>query len=561
MRALLLVLVLALSARIAAARQGAQEEEGTVALDVRVSASERGWARIDRGSSDRLAIGDLVAFFPREGLVQRGTVIELEERAARVELQDPEFVPAPGTRARIELPRERFARGGRRTRGQRAPTPPPPELGQPVFENPDAEWQEGEALLARVRPVRPSERAPRAYGTSYAALDHTRASEDDRHDTFARMGGALVIENPFGRGDRLHADAEWNYRNVDVPDFDDEEDVELRLERLAYTLGGTRFDPTSLQVGRFLQEGLVELGVLDGAEWIARRRNGHRYGASVGFLPEPDEEFQTGSDLQLAGFYQWVADESEQLAFTAGYQKTFHNGATDRDLLVARFQRLPRLGWTVFGTAWIDVYTEGDDVKGTLFGLTQADLAVGRRFEGGSSLDLVFRHLEFPEIEREEFLPVDDDQLDDDHSERLALTSRWQMTNETRLLTRVGVWVDEDEEGGDAELGLDLREVWGGRDFTDVSAFGSRGRFSKSVGARLTFGRFLDNGRWALAYELAQNRLDGFNSNNDDLPQHRLRFSRDHTLGAWDLSWRLEGLVYDDENALQFGLYLQRSHD
>jgi hypothetical protein len=109
-------------------------------------------------------------------------------------------------------------------------------------------------------------------------------------------------------------------------------------------------------------------------------------------------------------------------------------------------------------------------------------------------------------------------------------------------------------------LGVDLRDVFAARDFLDLSAFGTRGRFSKSAGGRLSFGRFLDHGRWALAYELSQNRLDGFDADNDDLPQHRLRFSRDHAWGAWNLSWRLEGVVYDDENALQFGLYLQRSH-
>jgi len=548
---------------LAARQETPPSSQGTITLEVRVGAAERGWVLIDRGASDRLALGDVVTFFPREGGTQRGTVVELEERAARVELADPAFAPAPGTRGRIELPRDRASAPRRRPRAA-PPTAPPsgaePASPPPVFRNPDDEWQSDEPLLARVRPVRPSERPARASGTSYLALDHTRASEDDRHDTFVRLGGGLVVENPFGRGDRLQADAEWNYRRVDLPDDDDLEDVELRLERLSYTVGGTRFDQDSLQVGRFLQEGLVELGVLDGAEWIVRRRNGHRFGASVGYLPEPDAEFQTGSDFQLAAFYEWVADESERLAFATGYQKTFHNGAADRDLVVARLQRLPREGWTFFGTAWIDLYTDGDDAKDESVGVTQADLSLGRRFAGGSSLDLVYRHLEFPELERNEFTPVEDDQLADDHSERLALTHRWQLTPDTRLRTSLGAWVDEDESGSDGELGLGLRELWDARDFLDLALFGSNARFSDTLGARFSFGRFTNGGRWAVDYELSQNRLDGFDADNDDLPQHRLRFSRDHSWSAWSLSWRIEGLVYDDEYALQLGLYLQRSH-
>lgn len=559
-----LLLAGGLCSSVRAQEPAAQPVQGTLEIEVRVGSAERGLALIDRGSSDRLEKGDTVLFLPREGGSYPGTIVELEERAARVELHDRDFVPAPGTRGRVQIPRARLgtpAKARLRPAPKRdLPAGEAPGLAEPVFENQDDEWREGQPLLARVRPVRPSERAPRVSGRSYAIFDHTRASEEDRTDTFARFGGGLMIENPFGRGDRLHADAEWNYRNTDVPDLDDEEDVELRVDRLSYAWGGTRFEPEGWQLGRFLQSGMSEFGVLDGVEWTGRDRDGNRFGASVGYMPEPDQEFKTGEDLQLAGFYRWVADESEQLSASAGYQKTFHNGATDRDLVVANLTRMPRDGWSFFGTLWIDVYTDGDDEKGTLFGLTQAYLSTGRRWAGGSTLDLVYSHLEFPEIERDEFLPVDDAQLADDHSERLALSSQLQMTPQTRLLSGVGAWVDEDEEGGDAEFGFALRDVLFARSFAEVLTFVTRGRFSKSLGGRFSGGRYLDDGRWAFDYEFSQNRLDGFSSTNDDLPQHRLRFSRDHAWGDWDLSWRVEGLLYDDENALTLGLYLQRSH-
>jgi hypothetical protein len=561
-RTLELAVLLAVAAPgVLGARQepAAPPAADTVELEVRVGSAERGWALIDRGTADGLAPGDVVVFQPRGDAPFHGTVRQAEERAARVELADRDRVPAAGTRGKVTVPRSRVA-GQPRTRVRPAPRRAEGAAPPPVFENQDDEWREGEPLLARVRPLRPAERATRAHGRSYAILDHTQASEDDRHDTFARVGGELVVENPFGAGGRLHADAEWNYRHVDVPDDDDEEDVELRVERLSYAWGGTRFDPTLTQVGRFLQSGMPELGILDGVEWVARRENGHRFGASIGYLPEPDEEFQTGSDFQLAGFYRWVADESERTAAALAYQKTFHNGAADRDLFVAQFQRLPRVGWTVFATAWLDVYTDGDDEKGTLLGLTQAYVTTGRRFDGGSTLDLVYSHLEFPEIDRDEFLPVADDQLADDHVERLAVRSGVQIAADVRMLTGVGAWVDEDDEGGDAEFGFALDDVLAAGGFVEVLGFASRGSFEKLLGVRTTFGRFDAGGRWAFDYWLEQHRFDGFDAENDDLPQHRLRFSRDHGWSKWHLSWRLEGLLYDDENALSVGLYLQRTH-
>ena len=536
-------------------------QEGVLTLEVRVTTAERGWARIDRGSADGLAVGDVVTFLPRQGGTFQGTVAELDERAARVDLRDPAFVPPAGTRGKVQLPRSRLG------------TAPPPrkrpapkrEIGDvplppPVFENRDEDWQEGEPLLARVRAVRPEERAPSLHGRSWASFEATEASEGDRSDSFARIGTSLVLENPFRRGDRIHADLEWNAQRVDVDDLDDADDVEFRAEHLSYAWGGTRFEHEGWEVGRFLQRGMVEFGVLDGAEWIVRRRNGHRYGAAVGFLPEPDEEFQTGSDLAFSGFYRWVADESEELGASAGFQKTFHDGAADRDLLVANFYRVPPEGWAFNGTAWVDFYTDGDDEKGTFMGLTQAYLSAGRRWLDGSSLDLVASHLEFPEIDRNEFAPVEDDQLADDHNERLALTHRWQVTPELRLLSGVGGWIDEDDEGGDAQLGFGLDGFLGARGFAEALAFGTAGRFQSTLGGRFSAGCDVASGRWAVDYEFTQNRLDGFTSANDDLPQHRLRLRADHAYGSWDLSWRIEGLVYDDENAITIGLYLQRSH-
>lgn len=561
----LLLCVPCLTGRALAQEGGAAQESneaGTIDLEVRVGSGERGWALIDRGSVDHLELGDVVLFRPKDGSTYQGKIAALEERAARVELADPALTPAAGTKGRVRIPRSRLA-PQEKPRVRPAPKrqkPPEGDGAPPVFENQDEEWQEGEPLLARVRPVRPHERLRTWHGVTYLGLDWIESSEDDRSDQLARAGTAIVAENPFGQGGRLQLDGEWNMRRVDVPDLDDEEDVELRVERVSYAWGGDRFAPVGWEVGRFLQRGMSEFGVLDGVERIVRTRSGHRYGASVGFLPEPDEEYKTGSDLALAGFYEWVLDESEELSAAAGYQKSFHNGATDRDLVVARFQRLPHDGWTVFCTTWIDVYTDGDDEKGTLFGLTQAYLSTGRRWSGGSSFDVVYSHLEFPEIERDEFLPVTDDQLADDHSERLALRSRLALTEGLDVLTGVGGWIDEDDEGGDAEFGFAFDDFAGESSFADVRGFVTGGRYVTSLGARASFGRFTSRGSWSLDYEFAQNRIAGFSSDNDDLPQHRfgLRADRRDVLG-WLLSVRLEALLYDDEAAGTLSLYLQRS--
>ena len=82
--------------------------------------------------------------------------------------------------------------------------------------------------------------------------------------------------------------------------------------------------------------------------------SGHRVGASVGFMPEPNAQFESGKDFQVAAFYRWVADATERLSAAAAVQKTWHNGATDRDLLITNLHYVPLEGWTFHGTTWVD---------------------------------------------------------------------------------------------------------------------------------------------------------------------------------------------------------------
>lgn len=537
----------------------AQDPAAFEVLELRVTSSKPRSAIVDRGASDGLEIGDRVLFRPREGNTFDGTVTKVEERSAVVELSDPTLWPAPGTRGEVRIPKSRFEEPPVAT-PEATPPVPTVDAEHPPWKNTDEEWQSGEPLLAKVRPLRPQERPRTITGRFYTIVDYTRSTEDDRTDGFYRAGASVVYDNLTGRGDRLHVDGELNYRNTDVPDQDDERATRLRLDRLSYETGGTRFADARWEVGRFLQGGMPEFGVLDGFEWEQRASGGNRYGISLGFMPEPDDEQDTGSDAQIAGYYRWVQDESEQLSFAAGYQKTFHDFDADRDLVVANLRYLPLGGWSFNSTAWIDRYGDGDTAKGPGFELTQLYAIASRRWESGSSLAMTYSHIAFPEVDRNEFSPVTDAQLADDHNDRVALNGRQHMSADTSVHSAVGGWVDEDEEGGDADLGVSVDDFAIDRGLLDVGAFGTWGRFTKTKGARVSLGRYTENGRWSVDYEFADHHFDGFSADNDDLPQHRVRASRDvYTASGWSFSGHLEVGLWGSENSITAGFYLQKS--
>ena len=570
----------------------AQTDEGYEEIPLRISGSGAGGSvLVDRGRRDGLEIGDRVLFRPRSGTERRGTVLRVDGRSAVVELLGRGPAPRLGTRGVALVPSSRFedepvppaptgndppatgagdppetqgtAAGPEDGAGSESTDPADPRSSgreAPVYEEQDEDWREGMPLLAQVRALRPESRNPSVTGRMYVVGDQTYSTQDDRHDLFYRAGTDVDYLNPFGRGGRLSLDAEVNYRVTDVPGQVDESDGRLRLDRVSYAWGGTRFAPERWEVGRFLQSGMPEFGVLDGVEWVRRRENGHRYGASVGFMPVPDPDFESGHDFQVAGFYHWVSDESERLSVTGGFQKTFHNSNADRDLFVAKFRYLPVRGWDLQGQAWVDYYSSGDDAKNATFEVTQAQLYASRRFENGNGMDVSFRRLRFPDIDRFEFLPLLDDELQDNHYDRLAV-SGWAWTGEdTRVRAELGGFNDEDGFGGDVELGLETTDLFQEQSRSHIAVFATAGQFENLVGTRLGYGRYLENGRWDVFYEFGAHHLEGFSSNFDDLNQHRLRASRDFRFGAgWNLALYAEGRAWDEELSGSLGFYLQKS--
>ncbi len=532
-------------------------------VNMRVTSVEPRTAIVDHGAVDGLAVGDRVQFRTRENRLFEGSIVRVDDRSAAVELDDPAFSPAPGTRASARIPRARVAAP--------APVPAPPEAVTPTTEPTQPpehppwgreadDWTPEQPLLARIRPFHPEDRQPRSYGRVYTIADYLSNTEGHRRDTFARVGADLTYENLFRKGGTLHVDGELNDRRTVVPDDDDQSLTKLRVDRLSYSIGGDRFSPNRWELGRFLQHEMPEFGVLDGVEWGRRLRDGDTFAASVGLMPEPDRDQEDGDDLQLAASYRFVVDESELLTVQGGYQKTFHQLAADRDLFVAKLTCLPPYDWTFGATAWIDWYTAGDDAKSSGPEITQAYVTTGRRFDDGSSLRATYTHLAFPQLDRDEFLPVTAEQLADDHSDRASLSGKLVLGSAFALFGRVGAWADQDDEGGDAEGGFEIRNFLFDGSVADAAAFGSDGRFSSTVGWRASMSVPTSHGSWRAGYEFALNRVDGFSSGNDDLPQHRITAAFE-SFGdsGWSLSAHADVLLFDSESALLAGLFLQRS--
>jgi hypothetical protein len=226
---------------------------------------------------------------------------------------------------------------------------------------------------------------------------------------------------------------------------------------------------------------------------------------------------------------------------------------------VLKAQWLPPHEWTFQATAWVDLYTAEDVNKGSGVELTQAWVSTGRLFDGGSSLRFTYRHQAFPEMDTEEFRPVTDQQLADDHLDRVAVSARQDMGT-FALMEDVGGWIDEDDEGGDGELGLELDDLIVDGIFLDGGAFATQGRYTTLAGWRAGFGHVGHHVNWHLGYEFVLNEQQGFTANNDELPQHKVGLDFDwNTASGWSFALHADALLYDEENGWVAGIYAQRS--
>jgi len=371
-----------------------------------------------------------------------------------------------------------------------------------------------------------------------------------------RGGFDALYENLAQTGGDLWVNAELDY----FPGIDDNEDLALLVRWFSYVHGGNRFDPTRWEVGRFLQYGMPEFEIIDGFEWGHRRTNGHRYGVSIGFMPELDQDFQSLIDFQAAAFYEWVSGPREELTIAAGFQQTWHQGDLDRDLLVLRFRRAPSNGWSFQGTFWIDFYTNDDNLKSGV-DLTQAIVTVNKNYADGSGFTVNYAHIEYPDIQRQGgWIPITAAELANNKTDRLACNWWWWRRETTELHGHVSGWIDETDEGGAAELGIEKRDLFLRNSRFDLTGFASIGNFESVYGGRISYGLYESRGYWEIFYEYSLHHEYAFPDNLDDIQQQRIRVSGGLYLpSGFDFSFYVETRVWDVEFTWVLGLALQKS--
>lgn len=508
-------------------------------VEVRVTAQSGTSVYVDRGSDAKLAVGDRVVFLPSGAAPVEAVVRSTTKQSARVEL---------AVDTALELG----------TRGEAHVDADPERLEHPPWERPLGEGASELPLLAPYETAAANSAPTKWRGRVTTSVDWTEDVENSGTYWLGRTGVAATAENPFGRAGAFEFDFDLFARRAEVGDSSDESESNLRIERLSYEWGGTRYEDTHWQVGRFFSSEFPEFGVLDGGEFVKRLSNGDRVGAHLGFLPEPTPEMDTGADVSAAVFYRFVRGANEEFSLGAGFQKTWHEGDADRDLFVAHLDWRPTKDWTLWSSAWVDLYGS-NDVQKSGAELTQFFLNSSWRASRTAGLGVHASQFRFPELLRNEFDQVTASSILDAESTRIGVDGWKDLTQDFRLSARVDHFSDQEDDGFGASVRGTWRELFFDQSRFDAGVFHDQGVYSTVTGAHVGLSKTLELGQVSGTYEFAQHENDDFSGALGTLDQHSLRGSWQKSFGRdWSLSLFLDRRFGDELDAWSLGFYLVR---
>jgi hypothetical protein len=519
-------------------------------VEAHVTAVSGASVYLDQGRDGGLEPGDHARAFPPGGAAVELIVRTVSRQSARCEPVATALGLSIGATVDVLVPEDRF------TNAQAAATDP----RHPPWTSPSETWSADTPLLAPAQSVAAEDRPTQHHGRWYSSFDPSFENvSDSQRYLLATTGLELLYDNPFGLGDSIQFEGQLFYRDANVGDGQNDSETTARLDRFSWRVGGTRDDPTRIEVGRFLHSDMPMLGMVDGVEYVQRLDNGDRVGASAGFMPEWTPEMHTGDDVETALFYRHVAGDDDAFSLAFGAQKTWHKGTSDRDLLASDLSWRANDKLSLFASAWVDYYDSNDAPKSTGFELTQLQFAANYRVDTKTSLGVSATHVRWPVLLRNELPPATLDTIADGQVDRAGVYGWRDISEHGRLSARLDHWTSNLDAGTGGELDYALRDVLYQHGEVSAGLFANEGEFTSLDGARISANKSAGTGFWTLTYELAQNDQADFNGTQSSLLQQVIRATWDGEIGdGWDLSVNVDERFGDQQGSTALGFWLQR---
>ena len=528
---------------------GARAQERVVQLTV-TSQSGRS-VYLDHGRDVGVQVGTIVRLFPPGAPQLEAEVRSVSQTSARAEVPPGLTLPPVGTR-------------GEATVAVSTPAPAQPAPGKPVVQHPP--WTRNEdprhpdqPLLVPTFSQRPDERPVTLDGRLFASgqWNHDRGADRSSDYSLLRLGLRADATNFLGSGERIRLAGEMDDRRVWLENAPDEDDQDARIDLASVAFGTEAWAPTGVELGRFFSPYLPEIGLVDGVEVVRRYEGGLRVGGGFGAYPLPFPERASGEDVGAHVFVDWAADQKRSVAFMVGGQKTWHEGAPDRDLLLLRGEWRPTDELWLLGSARVDFYTGSDKRKASAAEITEMMLQAqwtGRDFGAG----LLLSHFRWPDLKRAEYQNLPDAIVRDGEVDRVSLNGSLRASSAVSLRARTDLWRDQDRDGTSYGFDGDWRGVIGEGSYLYLSAFHSDGGYTSGPGWSVSLRDRLGVGAWRVGYRWHHYELEDLVTGAESYTRESVEAGVSWPIAAdGDFDLAAEHWFGDGEDAYSIGFYLQ----
>ncbi|HEU4417933.1 MAG TPA: hypothetical protein VFT55_03285 [Planctomycetota bacterium] len=530
---------------------GARERERTVQLTV-TSVIGRS-VYLDHGRDVGLLVGTIVRLFPPGAPQLEVEVRSVSQTSARAELPPGMTPPPVGTRGEATVA---VSTG--------SATPAQPKPAQTVVQHPPWTRQEDprhpdQPLLVPTFSQRPDERPVTFDGRLFASgqWNQDRGANRSSDYTLLRLGVRAEATNLLGAGEIARFAGELDDRRAWLENEPDESDQDGRIDLASVAFGTEAWAPTGVELGRFFSPYLPEIGLVDGVEAVGRFEGGLRVGGGVGAYPLPLPDHGTGEDIGAHAFVDYVADEKRSLAFMIGGQKTWHEGAPDRDLLLLRGEWRPADQVWLLGSARVDFYTGSDKRKSSAVELTEVMLQA--RWDGrDAGAGLLVSHFRWPDLKRTEYAHLPDAIVRDGEVDRFSLNGSLRATSSVSVRGRVDYWHDQDRDGASFGFDADWRDVIGDGSYLYFSAFHSEGGYTSGPGWSVSLRDQIGVASWRVGYRWHHYVLEDLVTGTETYTRQSIEAGISWPIadnGDFDLA--AEHWFGDGEDAYSIGFYLQ----
>ena len=487
---------------------------------------------------------------------QYALIIDVAGKSCRAELQLEAPIPQTGALVRLVVPTKPEVEQEPATAEPDAPKKQVPE--HPPWKSTISRDDPEAPLLAKAKRSSPEERPTEIRGRIFNQIRYTHDGGGDRSNdyTFLRLGARVEVTNPFHLGGRLLFQGDIDHNGFDVVSTDDS-DTLGRVERLSYAIGGHEFSPFRGEIGRFYSVYVPEIGLVDGVEGTLIFENNWRLGVGAGSYPPPFEDRDFGKDYGVHIFADYRPKTPGPLAGTLAYQQTWHEGAPDQNLLVARVNAKPTETLSIYGLALVNIYTSSDTVKGSGVELTQGNLNVRYTPDRWKGAAVGYTRTLYPEIDRGDFDLLPEDLLRDGQVDRVYVSAWVRATDELRLTARVNQWSDQSDDGYGGDVGFSWQEVWSETGSLRGNVYFSDGTFTDGVGARLRVGENYDGYDVGVQYDFYQYTNSGMLSGDVTSSRHIIRPEVGWRNGAWRYNFDLSYTFGDAEDSYALRSYIE----